>query len=60
MIWESIGNDRRGPTDLLIMLRLVRQELCEMFKTKRHTGINMCYVYGVDLKKVVDPSLKYL
>ena len=23
MIWESIGNNRRGPTDLLILLRLV-------------------------------------
>jgi hypothetical protein len=23
MTWKSIGNDRRGPTDLLILLRLV-------------------------------------
>ena len=24
MIWNSIGNDKGGPTDLLILLRLVR------------------------------------
>ena len=27
MIWKSIENDRRGPTDLLILLRLVVRDM---------------------------------
>ena len=52
MIWKSIGNDRRGPTDLLILLRLVvARVICEMFKTKRHTGINM-YRFLADIHNI--------
>jgi hypothetical protein len=50
MIWEYIGNDRRGPTDLLILLRLER--VMRNVLDKRHIGIiskNVGFVICMEL-----------